>query len=70
MKSSDPIKALWQVVVVAGTQRAAAEQLHISQAYLSDLLQGRRKFSAAMLAKLGLESVVVKLGGRPKKATV
>ena len=42
-----------------GTQQEAASALGISQQYLSDLLLGRRTFSEAMLAKLGLRRTVV-----------
>lgn len=44
---------------VAGhdSQRAAAEALGISQAYLSDLLHKRRDCSPAIVEKLGLESI-------------
>ncbi len=60
MKTWDPRKTLEQVVKEAGTQRAAADKLDISQQYLCDLLSGRRPFSEKMLAKLGLESVIVR----------
>lgn len=45
------------------TQRAAAKALGITPSYLHDLLHGRRTFSAAVLAKLGLRRTVVKVGG-------
>lgn len=34
-------------------QRAAAEALHISQAYLSDMLHARRNITDGVLEKLG-----------------
>lgn len=40
-------------------QKDAAEALEISGPYLSDLLKGRRPFSARMLEKLGLRQIVV-----------
>lgn len=41
------------------TQDNTAKALRISQAHLSDLLNGRRTFSDAMLAKLGLKREIV-----------
>jgi transcriptional regulator with XRE-family HTH domain len=43
-----------------GSQKAAAEALGISQAYLSDLLNSRRNPSPAILDKLGLRETVVR----------
>ena len=62
MRHTDPIRLLWQRVNRAGNQRAAATALGISQAYLSDLLHARRDCSARILAKLGLETIIVKKG--------
>lgn len=42
-----------------GTQRKAAKALGVSEAYLSDLLHGRRAFSARILDKLKLKRIVV-----------
>lgn len=42
----------------AGTQKALASDLGISQAYLNDVLQGRREPAGKLLAALGLERVV------------
>lgn len=63
MKTLSPRHALIAFVLERGTQRQAADVLGISQQYLSDLLSGRRTFSAAMLKKLGLKTVIVKLNG-------
>ena len=52
-----PEKALESFVARYPTQTAAAKALRISKAYLSDLLSGRRNYSAAVLEKLGLEPV-------------
>lgn len=62
-REMDPLKELQAVVARHASQREAAETLDISQAYLNDLLQGNRKFSDAILEKLGLARVttVVKL---------
>jgi predicted transcriptional regulator len=43
----------------AGTQVALAERLGVSQAYLSDVLNGRRDPGESILGPLGLERVVV-----------
>ena len=59
MKRMDPRRALADRVKVAGNQRKLAEELDLSEVYISDLLRGRRPFSDAVLRKLGLESVVV-----------
>jgi hypothetical protein len=47
-------QALRRYVAGRGTQRAAAKELGMSQAYLCDLLHGRRRASDALLATLGL----------------
>lgn len=60
MKEMNPLDALRTYCDRCGTQRKAAVSLGISQAYLSDLLLGRREFSPAMLEKLGLRKIVVK----------
>ena len=57
MGNTDPMLVLRRVVEQHGTQTAAARALGISQPYLHDLLRGRRDFSAAMLARLGLARV-------------
>ena len=41
------------------TQKAAADALDITPAYLSDLINLRRDLSEKMLAKLGLKRAVV-----------
>ena len=42
-----------------GSQRAVAQELGVSQAYLGDVLHGRRGVSAKLAGKLGYERVVV-----------
>ena len=42
------------------TNKAAAESLKMSPSYLADLLRGRRTYSEAVLAKLGLERRIVR----------
>ena len=57
--SPDPAAVLRAFVAQHPTQTAAARALGVGDAYLSDLLHGRRLFSDVMLAKLGLERVIV-----------
>ena len=42
------------------TMKAAALSLGMSPSYLADLLRGRRTYSEAVLAKLGLERRIVR----------
>lgn len=54
--NNEEIKAkLAELVQLLGSQRAAAGQLGVSQAYLSDVLAGRRAPGPAILKALGLE---------------
>lgn len=59
MKERNPHDALMALVKQHGTQHAAAKALGVGDVYVSDLLNGRRKFSDEMLAKLGLRRIVV-----------
>ncbi len=42
-----------------GSQKALADALHVSEAYLSDVLNGRREPGEKMLAGLGFDRIVV-----------
>ncbi len=55
----DAVAKLWEVVKREGTQQNAAARLEIAPSHLGDLLHGRRTFSDAMLAKLGLRRTVI-----------
>ena len=55
----DPGQVLRDFVARFHTQGLAAAALGINQAYLSDLLRGKRLSSANMLEKLGLERIVI-----------
>jgi len=57
---SNPVDALRAFVRQAGSQRTAAAELGVSQAYISDMLRGNRNISDAILNKLGLRRVVVR----------
>jgi transcriptional regulator with XRE-family HTH domain len=61
MKRHDPATALQAYVAANGaSQKQAAKAMGISQSYLSDLLAGRRRCPDTLLAKLGLERIVVR----------
>ena len=55
----DPIDALRAFVGRYQTQKEAAEELGISQAYMHDLLTSARDLSPRLLGKLGLRRAVV-----------
>jgi hypothetical protein len=55
----NPITRLRQLVFRHGSQRAAAEVLHVGESYFSDLLHGRRTCSDPILKKLKLKRVVI-----------
>lgn len=59
---TSPVEMLRRAIKEAGTQARLAEQWGVSQAYISDMLNKRRGFSDAVLARLGLRRVVVKEG--------
>jgi transcriptional regulator with XRE-family HTH domain len=60
MKNNIAIAEIKLSVSRCGTQEKAAQELGISQTYLSDLLHGRRNPSDAILRKLGLRRIVVR----------
>ena len=55
----DAVARLQRLVREVGSQKAAAQQLGCSNPMVTDLLMGRRKFSDAMLEKLGLRRTVI-----------
>ena len=55
----DATARLRALVKQAGTQRDAATILGCHPVHVGDLLKGRRLFSDAMLAKLGLRRTVI-----------
>lgn len=61
MQEVNPTQQLHKFAARFPTQQAAAAALGISGPYLSDLLQGRRDVSDAILAKLGLRRIVVRI---------
>ena len=54
---------LTDMVEERGSQRAVAQELGVSQAFLGDVLHGRRGVSANLAGKLGYERVVVFVKG-------
>ncbi len=59
MTEADARAALRAAVNAYGTQRKAAEAYGVSQAFLSDMLNGHRNVSERILARLKLERVVI-----------
>jgi len=57
----DPLHVLKQFVSAHPTQLEAAQELGISQAFLSDILHERRSVPVRILENLGLKQIVVKL---------
>ena len=55
----DVLAIIRRAAAEAGTQVALAERLGVSQAYLSDVLNGRRDPGESILGPLGLERVVI-----------
>ena len=55
MTETQFVQYLARQVKRAGSQRELAEQLGVSQAYLSQVLRRRRKPSATLLTALGLK---------------
>lgn len=49
------LQVLWQVVRTHGTQRQAARAFGISDAYLGDVLHGKREPGGKLLAALGYQ---------------
>ena len=55
----DPLAELKKLVTQCGSQRGAANFIGVSDAYLSDMLKGRRGIGPKVLEKLGLSKVIV-----------
>jgi plasmid maintenance system antidote protein VapI len=51
----EPIDKIKEMIKKAGSQKAVAQQLDISQAYLSDILKNKRAISDAVARKLGFK---------------
>lgn len=59
MDKSDVIRLLEEEVKRLGSQRALADRLGVTPAYLGDVLRGRRDPGPAILEALGLEKDVI-----------
>lgn len=57
MTKEEVIEVFQSVVKTLGSEKAAAKLLHISPAYLNDILLGRRLPGRKSLACLGLEPI-------------
>jgi DNA-binding transcriptional regulator YdaS (Cro superfamily) len=55
----DPLKAIKRLIDKAGSQKAAAKELGISEPHLCDILNGRRSVSGELAKSLGFERVTV-----------
>lgn len=59
MISTDlPHQKLREMVKAAGTQKAVAKELRISQQFLCEVLSGKRDVSQSLAQKLGFKRVV------------
>ncbi len=58
MTKEQLIEYLKQQAVEAGGQKILAERLEVSQAYLSDVINGRREPADKLLSALRMEQVV------------
>lgn len=59
LTKEDIMKHLVQAVTDAGTKKAFAEQSHLSQAFVGDVLNGRREPSDKILKALGYRRVTL-----------
>ncbi len=60
MRVVNELEALQHYCGTFTTQREAAKALGISQAYLSDLVNGRRDITEGIASKLGIKRISVK----------
>lgn len=59
LSTDEVLSALREAVETAGSQRAYATKLGVSQAYLADVLHGRRSPGQRVLSALGLKRITV-----------
>lgn len=59
LTEQDVLDRLRAVVTAAGSQKAYAEQIGVSQTYLSDVLTGNRAPGEKILVALRLEAVLM-----------
>lgn len=58
MNEADCVKRLIALIQKHGTQRAAAAEVGITQAYFSDVIQGKRSVGPKVLKYFGLKREV------------
>ena len=59
LSNSEVLAALREAVTTAGSQRTYASRIGVSQAYLADVLHGRRHPGERVLSALGLRRITV-----------
>lgn len=59
LTNAEVLAALREAVSAAGSQRTYASQIGVSQAYLGDVLHGRRAAGERVLSALGLKRITV-----------
>lgn len=59
LSNSEVLAALREAVTTAGSQRTYASRIGVSQAYLGDVLHGRRHPGDRVLSALGLKRIVI-----------
>jgi plasmid maintenance system antidote protein VapI len=59
IKQEDALELINQLVKRKGTQAAAAEELGVSPAHISDIIRGNRGISDEIAQRLGYRRVVV-----------
>lgn len=59
LTEQEVIERLRAAAQIAGSQKAYAEQIGVSQTYLSDVLTGNRAPGEKILTALNLEAVIV-----------
>jgi hypothetical protein len=58
MDQDDLVELLWKKVGVAGSQKAVAAEIGVTQGFLGDVLHGRRLPGKKILKSLGLVRIV------------
>ncbi|KQP79202.1 hypothetical protein ASF57_18535 [Methylobacterium sp. Leaf117] len=64
LDQEDPVELLRVAIDVEGSASAVARRLGLSPAYILDVRNGNRPASPRLLAAMGLERRIVRVGGR------
>jgi len=56
--AADPVAELRAACAASGSQKAWAAQAGVSQAYVNDVIRGRREPGDSILGPLGIERVI------------